>query len=255
MLLRIYISLFFLSFIGDSTSQDRDEDIKTITLGSQQYKENETYIFSVEPLVGLPTEIGYLTQLKTLSLSRVRVSNLPTEIGLCTKLEQLYIAGQLSSIPTEIGQCVNLKDVALGQNNLVTLPSEIGLCTNLVELTLYHNQLISIPTEIGKCSHLEKLYLSHNNLKNIPWSIRELPSLKYISLMNNPLTDKQWMKGLVEKDIKAYTELCYINYLQSKRYSTILVAQTDSESCFSLLPKELILLIFQLIESKATTCG
>jgi hypothetical protein len=87
----------------------------------------------------IPTEIGKLTALASLSLSGCDFSGqIPTEIGELTMMEQMWLFGNWLSgdIPSEIGLLTVLEIFGVEDNNItdVTMPSEI--CDlNLVALS------------------------------------------------------------------------------------------------------------------------
>jgi Leucine-rich repeat (LRR) protein len=84
-----------------------------------------------EGLVGtIPTEIGTLTELASLSFSNCDLSGvIPTEIGKLTKMEQMWLFGNWFSgdIPTEIGLLAQLEILGLEDNDIsgVSMPDEV----------------------------------------------------------------------------------------------------------------------------------
>ena len=120
------------------------------------------------------SDVGKLTNLKTLNLGSTMVSPLPTSIGQCNKLEVLRVipppgtmAGLDGELPTEIGLLTNLKILDIRSNRMLgsTLPTELGKLTLLNELAFKSCNLSgSLPTEIGNLSNLESLYLDDNSI-------------------------------------------------------------------------------------------
>ena len=118
----------------------------------------------------IPAELGRLSSLISLSLSRNRLTG---------------------SIPEELGSLSSLQGLYLWENRLTgSIPSQLGNLVNLTELWLRYNQLTGpIPTELGRLSNLENLYLSFNQLTGqIPAELGELSNLKLLLLDNNQLT-------------------------------------------------------------------
>jgi hypothetical protein len=82
-------------------------------------------------LIGtIPTEIGKLTSLASLSFSGCDLSGrIPTEIGELIMMEQMWLFGNWLSgeIPSEIGLLTELEIFGVEDNNItdVTMPSEI----------------------------------------------------------------------------------------------------------------------------------
>lgn len=77
-----------------------------------------------------------------LDLSRLGLESLPSEIGQLVSLESLSLRGnQLSSLPSEIGQLVALEMLDVSENQLIGLPPEIDNLYNLCLLNLLNNPL------------------------------------------------------------------------------------------------------------------
>jgi hypothetical protein len=96
----------------------------------------------ISTLCTLPKEIGNLTNLYVLQISRCPLTVLPKEIGNLTNLYVLQISeSRLTELPKEIFDLVNLRYLRLSDNQLTELPKEIGNLVNLTELYLHGNQL------------------------------------------------------------------------------------------------------------------
>jgi internalin A len=83
-------------------------------------------------LTVLPFEIGKLTQLKKLILSKYQYDEEGDIVGT--------IGNNLSTLPREIGQLYQLEELQIVDNYLETLPSDIECLTNLRSLDLSRNQ-------------------------------------------------------------------------------------------------------------------
>ena len=97
-------------------------------------------------LVGtLPTELGNLTQLRTLSLSNNQLTGpIPSELKNLNKLRILSLSNnQLTgAIPAELGNLTNLKILGLANNQLTgPIPLTLANLNNLTLLALSDNQL------------------------------------------------------------------------------------------------------------------
>jgi hypothetical protein len=117
----------------------------------------------------IPTELGLLTKLQTLSLSQNELTGqIPSELGQLTRLQYLSLAYNhlTGAIPRELGLLTKLRNLFLRWNQLTgQIPSELGLLTELGNLDLCWNQLTGpIPRELGELTKLAILTLSQNQL-------------------------------------------------------------------------------------------
>lgn len=128
----------------------------------------------------LPTEIGTLRQLATVSSNFAPISGtLPTELGLCTGMVQFNVnqpqamaattlaGGFQGTLPTELGRWSNLRFLALrGHANLVsTLPWELASWTNVQLLDLDQTAVRgTLPAYVSRWSQLNRLVLSSTDL-------------------------------------------------------------------------------------------
>ena len=139
----------------------------------------------------IPSELGTLDNLRTLSLSNNELSgSIPSELGDLANLGVLWLDGnELSgSIPSELGNLANLYSLWLDGNELSgSIPSELGNLDNLYSLWLLGNQLSgSIPSELGNLDNLYSLYLCGNQFSgSIPSELGNLPNLYWLRLGDN----------------------------------------------------------------------
>ena len=137
----------------------------------------------------VPAEVGRLTALRELNVSRNALTLLPAEIGQLASLESLELGyNELTSVPEEIGQLTSLEELHLNNNKLTSVPAEIGQLTSLEELHLHENQLTSVPAEIGQLTSLTSLDLSNDQLTSVPAEIGQLTSLRKLNLTNHRLS-------------------------------------------------------------------
>jgi Leucine-rich repeat (LRR) protein len=136
----------------------------------------------------LPAEIRRLTVLENLDLSANQLNIIPPEIWDLTTLTRLGLAAnQLDRLPAEIAKLTALKSLNLYSNLLTILPAEFVSLTALTELSLGSNQLETFPLEIGKLNALESLFLGFNRLSTIPSEFSGLDALTRLDLAGNQL--------------------------------------------------------------------
>jgi Leucine-rich repeat (LRR) protein len=92
----------------------------------------------------LPESFGKLKNLLLVSISG-QLKELPSTIGNLTKLQTLSVRNnQLSSLPSWIGNLTKLQGLDVSLNQLSVLPSWIGNLTKLQKLSVANNQLTSL---------------------------------------------------------------------------------------------------------------
>jgi len=128
------------------------------------------------------------------------LTSIPSEIGKLTQLISLNISkNEIDQLPSEIGKLVNLKVLNVSFNKLTGLPSEIGNLLSLEELDLAFNKLKKLPETIGNLISLRRLYLgkadyfslgksrTENRLETLPRRMIHLVNLQELDLDSNPL--------------------------------------------------------------------
>ncbi|MDO4814013.1 MAG: NEAT domain-containing protein [Gemella sp.] len=113
------------------------------------------------------------TKLTHLNLDDNGVTKLPTSIGNLVNLQSLSVNnGKLNSLPEEVKNLKNLKVLNLKQNNISQVADEVWqiLADNKAAADLSNNNLSKLPVEVlnGK---INRLNLSYNNL---PVEIKDL---------------------------------------------------------------------------------
>jgi Leucine-rich repeat (LRR) protein len=104
-----------------------------------------------------------------LRLDALDVQRLPPEIGRLTMLKSLTVTRcSLTVLPKEIGQLKNLRALYLFQNELRWLPQEIGELTALEVLDVAGNELRSLPPEMSSLKNLQILRLRGNQIYHLP---------------------------------------------------------------------------------------
>ena len=138
-------------------------------------------------LTSLPPELGDLSNIVGLYLSKNQLKSLPPELGQLSNLTRLYLdQNQLTSLPPELGQLSKLSRLYLDRNQLTNLPPELGQLLSLRGLYLDQNQLTSLPKELGEINKLTELSLSQNQLTILPPELGQLPRLTRLHLDQNP---------------------------------------------------------------------
>jgi internalin A len=141
-------------------------------------------------LSSLPAEIGRLSNLEVLTLSRNELTSLPAEIGRLSKLRSLLLTGnRLTSIPPEIASLSSLTNLVLSGNFLTSLPNEFSQLSSLVSLDLSDNEFEAVPLEIIPLSKLRILKLSRNKLKTLSLELGKLSALTTLELEGNVLVE------------------------------------------------------------------
>jgi Leucine-rich repeat (LRR) protein len=104
-----------------------------------------------------------------LRLNALDIQNLPPEIGRLTMLKYLYVTRcSLTELPAEIGQLTNLRALYLFENELHRLPHEIGELTALEVLDLGNNELYRLPPQMSNLKGLQILRLRGNQIFHLP---------------------------------------------------------------------------------------
>jgi len=140
-------------------------------------------------LTTVPEDIGKLTNLTKLDLSKNNLTTVPEDIGKLTNLTNLDLSrNKLTTVPEDIGKLTNLTNLDLSRNKLTKVPEDIGKLNKLIKLDLSRNKLIKVPKDIGKLTNLIVLHLSGNQLTTVPVAIGKLTDLIMLNLSNNNLT-------------------------------------------------------------------
>lgn len=168
----------------------------------------------------VPTEFGYLTNLRLLYLpNNSMTGSFPSEMGKLTGLQQLNLSkSQLGgSLPSEIGNLLSLITVDLSGNSFTgQLPSQIGNMEKCNKLLLDDNLFFGpIPSQIGQLRRLQELSGSMNAFESIPSEIGELSFCDTIRLKNNNI------RGTIPTDLGDLRRLSKCNNLSFASYITL----------------------------------
>ncbi|KAM7469074.1 hypothetical protein LguiA_007257 [Lonicera macranthoides] len=135
-----------------------------------------------EKLRSLPKEMGNLECLEELLLDGTAVTELPPSIGYLKNLKKLSLCKSSSQSPTSIFKSLfQLRKTQKTTRSLVLDP--IWGLTSLTSLHLTGCNLLEgvIPADIGSLFSLEKLCLGGNNFENLP-SLNQLSQLAHLEL-------------------------------------------------------------------------
>nr|CAD7203459.1 unnamed protein product [Timema douglasi] len=104
------------------------------------------------------------------------LDSLPREIGGLSKLTRLHLSrNKLRSLPAQFYQLRNLRHLVLSYNQLEELAEDLGDLVMMETLDLSHNSLSNIPAGTGFLTRLTQLNLSHNQLADFPPDLTGLP--------------------------------------------------------------------------------
>ena len=189
-----------------------------VTVGGRPRRVTELDLYDYQLTGAIPTELGSLTNLQRLVLSRNFLTGpvpawlgdlanlqvlslwgnrlagpLPPELGRLSNLRSLLLSGaQLTGeIPAELGDLANLEWLYMHDSQLTgPIPAELGDLANLQRLVLYRNELTGpVPAWLGDLANLQQLVLSQNQLTGpIPTELGGLTSLQRLLLWGNELT-------------------------------------------------------------------
>lgn len=248
---REVLRLLFISTIGRFWGQkfqswallDKDEcDLEGIVCvrgavakidltGAQLCTTGDQKAGSANFCIGLPSEIGLLTSLEILQLSRQPFlrGTIPTEIGQLTRLRHLDLSSSYmmsGTIPTEIGRLTNLAHFLISFCKFKgSMPSELFLLTRLEKLHLTGNDLTgTIPEEIH-LSSLKELMISRNALSGtITSEIGHMTKLENFEIYGNQF------KGTLPTELGIFSHLKRIDIFNNHFTGTIPVELASMRS-------------------------
>jgi Leucine-rich repeat (LRR) protein len=151
-------------------------------------------------MLELPSQIGNLTSVHTLSLARRDVGGilfnskdyLPAQITNLTHLTTLQLTSNyLDALPTPVCRLASLTSLDLSFNALATLPDEFSNLKSLTNLLLENNMFAKVPLVVTKLPNLSRLAVSGNPLTGgLPEELKGLP-LRNLQFDDSQLPNKQ----------------------------------------------------------------
>lgn len=147
-----------------------------LLLGLEQFSDLDLHSLTIEAygsmgLTALPTGLGQLSKLQSLTIYGEELTSFPAELGRLSNLRSLDISGasQLKVIPPELGQLNNLRILCISGCKLTALPATLGMLSNLQELTLKGSCLTakSLPDELYQLRQLRSFTIHVSTLTAI----------------------------------------------------------------------------------------
>lgn len=168
---KLYISM-------NSPVIELPEELSRLAPSLLTFSINSSKIENLQP-------IFQLTQLRTLSLTRVSINQIPDEIGMLTHLDFLTLDSTgISTLPDTVSNIQSLRFLFLNMNQFVSIPECICKLKNLVNLKMTYNKIITIPECISQLTKLHTLDLNRNEIMDIS-PIKNLNNLKMLLLNHN----------------------------------------------------------------------
>lgn len=144
-------------------------------------------------------DIGKLTNLIALSLTRGQLSDLPQEIAQLKQLRMLDLSSNaFTTLPKVVTQLTNLEELVLNSNKLndPMLFQKLSALPKLKHLHLKNCGLSDLPN-IEQLKSLTLLNLNRNKITKLPANLLTMQKLEGLALTKNPFTDwAQLMKDL-----------------------------------------------------------
>jgi hypothetical protein len=137
----------------------------------------------------IPATLGDLPNLSYLELTNNQIQALPASIVNLTNLLALDIRNNLiKNLPAGMAEMINLKYLWMSGNPIDSLPAEICQLKNMEFLLFDFTNLTSLPEHIGNLIYLENLSADNCQIKSIPTSIGELKLLRFLTLDYNQIS-------------------------------------------------------------------
>ena len=121
-----------------------------------------------------------MASLERLQLDGNRITEIDDKaIAGWTKMKSLNVSrNRLTSIPCSIGSLKALEKFVCNSNNIVALPSTIGQAKSLVQLQFGSNQIKEVPPSIFMLANLKELNMRKNLLTELPAAARGVAKLR-----------------------------------------------------------------------------
>lgn len=138
----------------------------------------------------LPDLFNALANLKSIDLSRSKLSKLPPSFCQLHALEVLKLTGTpLTELPDKVSELSKLVRVDLSRTLLTEIPTGFFSLTYLKELQLEGTSIVELPDHFNAFTRLKTLSLNTSNLKKFPLSLFQLSALENLRLDGTSLTE------------------------------------------------------------------
>ncbi|XP_075589201.1 leucine-rich repeat-containing protein 47 [Dermatophagoides farinae] len=189
-------------------------------------------------LSSIPAEIGQLTKLKCLNLSRNEIEILPDKVfENLVHLQSLNLEQNQLKVLPEMSKLSSLISFKCGSNQLKCFPSTLcdkirknkelsaqssipiyeNGAIHLAELDASHNQIEELPYIIERLVALKSLDLSYNQITMIPAELANCPKLKDVQLKENPIKDRRLYKLIEQCPTKKVLDYLRMNASPAKK--------------------------------------
>ncbi|KAH7638129.1 leucine-rich repeat-containing protein 47-like [Dermatophagoides farinae] len=189
-------------------------------------------------LSSIPAEIGQLTKLKCLNLSRNEIEILPDKVfENLVHLQSLNLEQNQLKVLPEMSKLSSLISFKCGSNQLKCFPSTLcdkirknkelsaqssipiyeNGAIHLAELDASHNQIEELPYIIERLVALKSLDLSYNQITMIPAELANCPKLKDAQLKENPIKDRRLYKLIEQCPTKKVLDYLRMNASPAKK--------------------------------------
>ncbi len=149
----------------------------------------EIIVIKNKGLRALPENLGFATNLTSISLPNNYLSTLPFSFSQLTNLVSLDLSQNIFRIcPLEITRLSHLCFLSFEGNLLTGLSSSFDQLTQLTILNLNQNLFEIFPDIITSLPQLKILSCNKNRLKSLPETFTNLETLNYLSLNENNFT-------------------------------------------------------------------
>ena len=138
----------------------------------------------------IPSEIAYLSKLKTLKITDTdTILKLPDSFKYMKNLKDLQIENcWLDSFPRQIFKLPSLSFLYLSNTNTYNLTTHFERLQSLEVLIIESNPLTEIPNTIYLAKNLRFISLRNNKISKLPGSISQLENLSMLDLRGNPIS-------------------------------------------------------------------
>ncbi len=138
------------------------------------------------PLEALPESMGKLTSLRACHLVDVAMKELPSAFSRMPALESLWMRTpsiDAAGLVATLGKSTSLRSLHLSCGFLAEVDS-LHTLSRLVSISLTAN-LDTVPEDLVKLPELRFLHLDYNRLRCVPEALAEAPALETLSIHGN----------------------------------------------------------------------